>query len=660
MQPPPLDRARLDAAYRTGLDALLKERHPDGYWIGELSSSALSTATAVMALHLTSAPLSPPGRGVGAEGRSHADLIERGLAWLVSHQNPDGGWGDTDKSYSNISTTMLCRAAFYLCSRHTPCADADGTRSVPATIARAEAWLAARYGSTPAQLAEAVRARYGKDRTFATPILTTCALAGLVDWSEVPPLPFELACFPQSWFRFLRLHVVSYALPALIAIGQCIYHHKKPRNPLTRFARRLAIAKSLRVLERIQPSSGGFLEATPLTSFVTLSLAAIGLADHPVARNGVRFLMNSVRPDGSWAIDSNLSTWVTTLAINALAAAGEIDNLPKRDELCYWLLRQQHVEPHPYTGALPGGWAWTPLPGGVPDADDTPGALIAMTHLGVPDPERVAKPYFNFGVGWVKGIMWLRALRNVDGGWPTFCRGWGHLPFDRSGSDLTAHALRAIRSAHGWQTPISFQAIENDWNRGEFSFLDSLSYLSRHQRPDGSWLPLWFGNQHMPDDENPTYGTARVLAAYRDLGLMHEEPARRGVAWLVANQNDDGGWGGGKGSPSSMEETALAAEILIDAEPACRLALAPPNRDSNTANDDASAKRQATQVDTAVERGFAWLIDHVELGDLYNPTPIGFYFAKLWYYEKLYPMIFTVAALGRARVKYAHERQAMP
>jgi squalene-hopene/tetraprenyl-beta-curcumene cyclase len=29
-------------------------------------------------------------------------------------------------------------------------------------------------------------------------------------------------------------------------------------------------------------------------------------------------------------------------------------------------------------------------------------------------------------------------------------------------------------------------------------------------------------------------------------------------------------------------------------------------------------------------------------------SPIGFYFAKLWYYERLYPLIFTVAALGQA------------
>src|SRR5205085_5996159 len=131
-------------------------------------------------------------------------------------------------------------------------------------LRQVEAYLSERFGKTAEQQAEAVRARYGKDRTFAVPILTTCALAGLVKWDEVPSLPFELACFPQSWFRFLRLPVVSYALPALIAIGQCVWHHRRPWSPLARLVRRLARRRSLRVLERIQPPNGGFLEATPL------------------------------------------------------------------------------------------------------------------------------------------------------------------------------------------------------------------------------------------------------------------------------------------------------------------------------------------------------------------------------------------------------------
>jgi squalene-hopene/tetraprenyl-beta-curcumene cyclase len=615
---------RFQSAYQAARSILLAERNTGGYWTGELSSSALSTATAVSALSL-----------VDKHSRDrHDDLINRGLAWLGEHQNPDGGWGDTVKSVSNISTSMLGRAALRLSGKAGQHADSLG---------KVEAYLRCHCGQTTAEQAEAVRARYGKDRTFAVPILTTCALAGLVPWKEVRSLPFELACFPQSWFRFLRLPVVSYALPALIAIGQAVYHHRPPRNPLTWIIRRLAIRRSLRVLETIQPSSGGFLEATPLTSFVTLSLVSIGLVDHPVARKGIEFLVNSVRPDGSWAIDSNLSVWVTTLATNALATAEELANLDLLADLAEWLLRQQFKERHSYTGADPWAWGWTHLPGSVPDADDTPGALLALHNLDAHCEQRVSAAIHS---AVINALPWLLDLQNRDGGWPTFCRGWGHLPFDRSGCDLTAHALRvfaAWRSADNRvpgpdQPDIVFEFRAQDPTEADIKMTSrrvgqaiqkALGFLTRNQRADGSWLPLWFGNQYAPNDENPTYGTARVLAAYRDLDKMNTEPARRGVAWVLGAQNADGGWGGAPGVPSSMEETALAIEVLLEAGP---------------------------DAEVAVNKGLAWLVQQVEAGGLHHPTPIGFYFAKLWYFEKLYPIIFTVAALGRALRKLSHRR----
>lgn len=585
---------RQESAYQTALAALLAERTPEGHWVGELSTSALSTATAVSALALVQ-------KAAAVHGSFDA-LIAGGLYWLAANQNADGGWGDTVQSFSNISTTMLCRAAFHL----------TGTAAAHAeTLRRSEAWLHAHHGKTSEELAESVRARYGKDRTFSVPILMTSALAGLVSWREVPSLPFELACFPQAWFRFLRIPVVSYALPALIAIGQAVYHHRPPSNPLTRFIRRRAIRKSLRVLQKIQPSSGGFLEATPLTSFVTMGLASIGRADHPVVSKSVEFLIASVRPDGSWPIDTNLATWVTTLSINALAAAEELDKLDRKEGLLDWLLRQQYKERHPYTGADPGGWAWTNLPGGVPDADDTAGAVIALLHL---DPTCFT--------AICNGLQWLWGLQNRDGGMPTFCYGWGRLPFDRSGCDLIAHTLRALATWYGSET-------SSNENYEIACCLDPLydtgpCYLAQNQRPDGSWLPLWFGNQHAVNDENPTYGTARVLAAYRDLDRMTSEPAQRGIAWLLSAQNADGGWGGAADTPSNIEETALAVEVLLDA---------------------------GASAEAAVERGLSWLIQRIEEGGLHQPTPIGFYFAKLWYFEKLYPIVFSVAALGRARRK---------
>src|SRR6266571_2315004 len=141
---------RLEAAYQTALAALLQERTPDGHWVGELSTSALSTATAVMALYLVQKNGGP----------SHQALIDGGLAWLAAHQNDDGGWGDTTVSISNISTTMLCRSAFYLVKGPPPIAalmvglEKDVTphheRSdwwgYSPTMARAETWLSSKYG----------------------------------------------------------------------------------------------------------------------------------------------------------------------------------------------------------------------------------------------------------------------------------------------------------------------------------------------------------------------------------------------------------------------------------------------------------------------------------------------------------------------------------
>ncbi len=576
---------------------LLQQRTAGGWWEGELSTSALSTATAVMAL---------------LQLRLHAPeddqipqrdlIIQGGLGWLAEHQNSDGGWGDTVLSISNISTTMLVHAVFHAAER----TDLPFTPAWQHALRTAQAHVQAAGG------ADAVLQRYGKDRTFSIPILTHCALAGTVSWKQVLPLPFELACIPQRWYAAVRMPVVSYALPALIAIGQVIFHHRGHWNPLLRWIRRAAVGKSLRVLASIQPPNGGFLEATPLTSFVSMSLTGCGLHDHPVTRRCLKFIAQSVRPDGSWPIDTNLETWVTTLSVNALSQHGHGRDEQQLDDsaaerIRSWLLAQQYTGIHPYTGAAPGGWSWTSLPGGVPDSDDTPGAMLALLNLRAPGEE--------FGEAECNALQaagaWLLNLQNRDGGWPTFCRGWGTLPFDRSSSDLTAHVLRAFAE---WDRRIGLpgKGYREAMERG-------LDFLRRQQRSDGSWLPLWFGNQHNLDDENPLYGTSRVLRALGVCEQQQTEVYARAVRWLLQNQNEDGGWSAVRSIESTVEETALAVESL-----------------SGVAGADA-----------AVARGLDWLSAKVSEGEIATPSPIGFYFAKLWYFEHLYPLIFAVSGFRR-------------
>jgi squalene-hopene/tetraprenyl-beta-curcumene cyclase len=374
-----------------------------------------------------------------------------------------------------------------------------------------------------------------------------------------------------------------------------------------------------KLLTSIQPASGGFLEAAPLTSFVTMALVTAGERDHPVVKQGVSFLLETVRPDGSWPIDTNLATWATTLAVKALGAngeglSGEGALFDGHEKVKRWLLDQQYRERHPFTDAAPGGWAWTDLSGGVPDADDTPGALLALKVLlsGSSDVESRSAAE--------AGVVWLLDLQNRDGGIPTFCRGWGALPFDRSSPDLTAHTLRAWRA---WREEMP-AAIQSRIDRG---IEHGLAFLLREQRRDGSWRPLWFGNQHRRDDEeNPTYGTAKVLLALGEID-PGSEAVNRGVAWLLSHQNEDGGWGAGTGiTPSTIEETALALSALIFLQ---------------------SSTTPSLHYSVTLARGFAWLDHATEGGTRFEPSPIGFYFAKLWYYERAYPIVWTVEALGR-------------
>ncbi len=579
---------RIAEAHRSVIAGLRAERVPAGHWVGELSSSALSTATAILAL-------------ATVDRVTHAREIRGGLNWLAQHVNADGGWGDTVRSRSNLSTTALVWAAF-------GAAHADD--AFPGIITNTLAYIARVAGSRE-RLVPAIEAIYGQDRTFSVPITMTLALSGRLGpdgWRRVRPLPFELAALPRGVFGALRLPVVSYALPALIAIGQVIQHHAPRWNPLRRLTRR----RTLEVLSTLQPANGGFLEATPLTSFVTMSLAGMGRSDHLVARRGVEFLRNSVRSDGSWPIDTNLATWVTTLAIKALRHSPQSWTPTERTGLRTWLLGQQYRTEHPYTGAAPGGWAWTDLPGGVPDADDTAGALLALDAL----KESGAPPDLETLRAVNAGVEWLLNLQNGDGGMPTFCRGWGTLPFDRSTPELTAHALRAWSVWFPHLSPRQQSRVHQAARR-------ALASLARMQAPEGTWNPLWFGNEAAPGQMNPVYGTSQVLVALSDiratgwsLAPEREETARR---WLLHVQHPDGGWGGAGELPPTLEETALALSALAGWPPA----------------------------EAAVHRGADWLVRQVPAHGNISAAPIGLYFAQLWYFERLYPWVFAAEALGR-------------
>jgi squalene-hopene/tetraprenyl-beta-curcumene cyclase len=114
----------------------------------------------------------------------------------------------------------------------------------------------------------------------------------------------------------------------------------------------------------------------------------------------------------------------------------------------------------------------------------------------------------------------------------------------------------------------------------------------------------------------------KAVAAYRDLGRKEAEPAERGVQSLLRSQGPDGGWGGVAGVTCSVEETAAAVDAL-------------------------SGWMVRPAVREAVLRGGRWLAERIAASAIDNPSPIGLYFTKLWYSERLYPILWSCEALGR-------------
>ena len=589
----------LENRYIDLISLLGAERNEHGFWSGKLSSSALATAVSIVALKING-------------DIPDNQIVSNGLEWLINHINTDGGFGDTPKSKSNVSTSLLCYAAISSCGK--------GHKSVNNALAGIESYLAQQNLDLKSDnITSSVLSYYGSDFTFSVPILSMLVICGVLDSEacrKIPQLPFELSLFPASWYSLLNLRVVSYAIPALIAVGIFVYKTRRHHNPVMSWIRTRSIHPALQKLENIIPDSGGFLEATPLTAFVAMCLISSGFGSNKLVIKGLNFLRSQQRPDGSWPIDSDLSTWVTTLSVKALGPQmAEEFSEEEIERLITHIISIQYKTEHPFNLAQPGGWGWTNLSGSVPDVDDTSGAILTLLEL-----------YRNRNdetEAIISGCNWLTTLQNKDGGFPTFCKGWGRLPFDSSCADLTGHAMLALTQSLDLVGKGMTSELYDSINQ---CIARAFGYLWKAQHENGSWIPLWFGNQFTVDRKNPVYGTAKVSVYLKDclkFNILSENMAENvrsllagAQNYLLKQQNDDGSWGGEIGVHGTIEESSLAISAL-----------------------------EGTDKGACI-RGFNWLENECVKNGL-RSNPIGLYFAMLWYDEKLFPLIFYIEALRR-------------
>ncbi len=508
-------------------DHLRAEQRPAGYWVGELSTSALATAMSMVGLWQSD------------RARYHFP-IARGRHWLFATQHPDGGWGDAVVDPSNINATSFAIGALTL----TDTGDTSPTER--AALERALALLET-FGGWAA-VGDPARC------TLSGPCRTVAALAGLMDRRRIKRLRPEVILLPPRVRAAIRL--VSTTFPAYLSISTL--HSTFAPDTLNRLPTYgWARARAERWLRRAQGPNGSFEESAFLTSLIIAFLTTAGRGALPWLPNAIRFVVESERDDGGWPIDRDLETFDTDMAVFAFAEAGL--PIPRADLIRDWLLARQFRTVCFPTGAKPGGWAWA-MPAGWPDADDTAFTILALRALGVP----ASSPALQRGADWLEG------MQNADGSWPTFIRN-SRIPYDHDCPYILGHVLSALHSVGRLQEKPAILSR-------------ALAYLARAQRYDGSFASTWFreatagtaaaldaladcGLVHTPvavrardallRNQNDDGGWAGIRrqestaeeTAWAVLALLRcpEDEAvtwswRRGVAWLTAHQRPDGTW----------------------------------------------------------------------------------------------------------------------
>jgi squalene-hopene/tetraprenyl-beta-curcumene cyclase len=199
--------------------------------------------------------------------------------------------------------------------------------------------------------------------------------------------------------------------------------------------------------------------------------------------------------------------------------------------------------------AVPSGWCFEYANQYYPDVDDTAMVLIAFSswmkqqNMSLQDSD--CRRLSCVKKATRRGIQWLTAMQNSDGGWGAFDRNNNHeilcrVPFadhnamiDPSSPDLAGRVLEAFGSlGHGVGEPAVSRAIE---------------YLRATQEPDGSWFGRW--------GVNYIYGTWQAIEGLRAVGVSRGDPlVAQGVKWLKSKQQANGAWGE---SPASYADPSL-------------------------------------------------------------------------------------------------------
>jgi squalene-hopene/tetraprenyl-beta-curcumene cyclase len=620
-----------ERAARRAADHMLARQHPDGWWKGDLETNVTMDAEDLLLRQFLGVQ---DDRTTAASAR-----------WIRSQQREDGAWPTFHGGPGDLSTTVEAYIALRL---------AGDSPDAP-HMAAASAFVREHGG-------------IAKARVFTRIWL---ALFGWWPWERLPELPPELIYLPKwiplniysfgSWARqtIVPLTVVGAHRPVRPAPFEVSELHIDPTRPdpprplapldswegifhrldralhayrkvHSKRLRRAALKASGNWIVERQEADGcwGGIQPPAVYSIIALHLLGYGL-DHPVLRAGLESLDRfAVWPDEDTRMVEACQSpvWDTCLATIALADAGLPADHPALVRAADWLLGEEIT--------VTGDWA-------VQRPGLTPGGWAFEFHNNnYPDIddtaevvlalERVDHPDpHRLRDAVQRGVRWTLGMQSKNGAWGAFdadntSRLPTRLPFCDFGEVIDPPS--ADVTAH------AVEMLAAHGLTGDERVRRGVRWLLAEQEANGAWFGRW-GVNHI-------YGTGSVVPALVAAGLPPDHPAiRRAVRWLESVQNDDGGWGEDLRSYSSEEWIGRGASTASQTAWALLSLLSAGERDSS-----------------ATERGIRWLADtQLEDGSWDEPYFTGTGFPRDFSINyHLYRVIFPLTALGR----YVHGERA--
>ena len=592
------DRQRLTATLHRAVDALKSLQKSDGHWCAELQGDSILESEYILMKFILGQERQPMH-----DGRDGWETLQKIARYMRTLQREDGGWGQYPGSRVDISATVKAYFSLKLLGDDPNAPHMVKARQKIHELGGAE-----------------------KCNSFTNFYL---ACLGQVSWNAVPAIPPELIFLPR-WFYFHLSKLSAWTRTMILPLSLVVtlrpmrqiprdlgidelFVDQKARHAMKNLAgappgwaaffltldrilklmhrvggtplRRVAIKKAEQwILQRAGQEGVGCTDGLgaifPPMVYLQIAFQALGYKrDHPVIQRAEReldeFFIEDHDADTIRIQPCFSPVWDTGIALYALTDCGTTVADPAARNAANWLVGREcrHVgdwAENVAPGTPPGGWYFEYHNAWYPDCDDTAMVAMALKRVGSADGIEAAQ----------RGIRWLFAMQNDDGGWAAFDKTQHrqileYIPFadhnamqDPSCPDITGRVLECL-SWHGYRNdhPVVQRAIN-------YIKSQQIVFSAPHNGADAApnaatEYGCWFGRWGV----NYIYGTWQaVIGPIRCGEDPQQEWIQRAGRWIKSIQNPDGSFGESANSyedpslkgqgPSTASQTAWAAMIL--------------------------------------------------------------------------------------------------